>query len=188
MSDSIHFNTPEGKIAKEVASQFISSKVGRNNQTKNNDVREEVVILLRLAREIEKDYGFTFNNMCNRLDVNSENAYFHFSTIAEEILVHGEENWGRIIILYAFAAKLAEKCKQSNNEQMIENIINWLSCLIARKSSWIRESGKGWEGFIKQFEEPRPNPNPKASWLQGLLAATVSCGTLAAIMLIKNSR
>ena len=188
MSDSVHFNTPEGKRAMEVTSQFISSKVGRNNQTQNNAVCEEVVILLRLAREIEKDYGLTFNNMCNRLDVNSENAYFHFSTIAEDILIRGEENWGRIIILCAFAAKLAEKCKQSNNEQMIENIINWLSCLIARKASWIRESGEGWEGFIKQFGEPQLNSNPKVSWLQALLAVTVSCGTLAVIMLIKNSR
>jgi len=182
MSDSCHFNTPEGKIAKEVASQFISRKVGRNGKSA---LREEVVILLRLAREIEKDYGFTFNNMCNKLDVNSENAYFHFSTIADEILVNGEENWGRIIILHAFAAKLAEKCKQSNNEPMIENIINWLSCLIAKKSSWIRETGKGWDGFINQFSEPRPNPKPDG-WLQGLMAATVSFGTLAAIMLIKN--
>ena len=145
MSDIIsNFSTPEGKIAKEVASQFISTKVGNTASKNCSAVREEVVILLRLAAEIEKDYGFTFNNMCNRLDVNSENAYFHFSTIADEILVHGEENWGRIIILYAFAAKLAEKCKQSNNDAMIENIIYWLSCLIARKSSWIRESGKGW--------------------------------------------
>jgi len=183
MSDNVYFNTPEGKIAKEVACQFISRKVGRHTK---HAIRKEVEILLRLAREIENDYGVTLNNMCTKLDVNSENAYFNFSTVAEEILVSGDENWGRIIILHAFAAKLAEKCKQTNNEQMIENIINWLSCFIAKKSSWIRDSGRGWNGFIDQFCEPRPSEK-ESGWVQGLFAATLSFGTLAAVLFIKNS-
>ena len=137
--DNVNFNTPEAKIAKEVATQFISKKLGRH--TKN--IRKEVEILLRLSGEIDDKYGVILNNMCNRLDVNSENAYFKFSTVAEEIL-NGDESWGRIIILYAFAAKLAEQCKQSDNEQMVEKIISWLSCFIARKASWIRDSGRGW--------------------------------------------
>lgn len=185
MSDS-YFNTPEGKVAKEVACQFISRKVGRHTK---HAIRKEVEILLRLAKEIEKDYGMTLNNMCNRLDINSnENAqsYFVFSTIANEILVNGDENWGRVIILHAFAAKLAEKCKQTNNEQMIENIIYWLSCFIAKKSTWIRDYGRGWNGFIDQFCEPRQNHKDN-NWFQGLFAATVSFGTLAALLFIKNS-
>ena len=139
MSSNV-INTPEAKIAEEVALQFISKKVGRDTQTA---LRKEVEILLRLSNEIDSNYGVALNNMCNRLDVNSENGYLKFSTIAEEIY-NGGDNWGRIIILYAFAAKLAIHCKQTDNEQMIEKIINWLSCFIARKACWIRESGRGW--------------------------------------------
>jgi len=176
MTDN-NFNTPEGKIAKEVASQFISRKVGRHSTP---NVRKEVEILLRLAVDIERDYGVTLNYLCNTVDVNKD-GYFKFTTVAEDILKNGEENWGRIIILYAFAAKLAVRCK--NNEQMINNIIYWLSCFIAKKSRWIRESGKGWDGFINQFCDP---PNEKG-WVKGLFAATVSFGTLAAILFLKNT-
>jgi len=180
--ENVNFNTPEAKIAKEVASQFISKKVGRHTR---DVIRKEVEILLRLSNEIENNYGVALNNMCNRLDVNSDNAYFKFSTVAEEIL-NGDENWGRIIILYAFAAKLAEQCKQTENEQMIEKIINWLSCFIAKKACWIRDSGRGWNGFVDQFCDPRASQKEN-SWFQGLFAATVSLGTLAAVLFIKNS-
>lgn len=139
-----NINTPEAEIAKEVASQFISKKVGRNTKC---DVRKEVEILLRLSKEIDCKYGVALNTMCNKLDLTSENAYIKFSTVAEEIL-NGGENWGRIIILYAFAAKLAEQYKQTNNEQMIDKIINWLSCFVAKKSSWIRDTGKGWVSIL----------------------------------------
>lgn len=177
-----NFNTPEAKIAQEVASQFISKKVGRCAKF---ELRKEVEILLRLSKEIDCKYGVALNNMCNKLDVTSDNAYIKFSTVAEEIL-NGDENWGRIIILYAFAAKLAEQCKQTNNEQMIDKIINWLSCFIAKKSSWIRDTGKGWNGFIDQFHEPCNSPK-ETGWVHGLFAATVGLGTLAAVLLIKSS-
>jgi len=181
-TNNSNYNTPEAKIAKEVASQFISKKVGRHTK---NDIRKEVEILLRLSKEIDCKYGVALNNMCNSLDVNSDNAYYKFSTVAEEIL-NGDENWGRIIILYAFAAKLAIQCKQSNNEQMVDKIINWLSCFIAKKSSWIKTSGNGWNGFIDQFHEPNTTQKDNG-WFNGLFAATVSLGTLAAVLLIKSS-
>jgi len=181
-TDSVNFNSPEATIAKEVASQFISKKVGRN--TKNVILRKEVEILLRLSNEIDEKYGVALNNMCNRLDVNSENAYFKFHKVAEEIL-NGDENWGRIIILYAFAAKLAEQCKQTDNEQMIEKVIGWIGSFIAKKSYWIRENGRGWNGFIEQFHDP--HPRKESGWFKGLFNATIGLGTLAAILFIKNS-
>ena len=138
--DDVNFNTLEARIAKEVALQFISEKVGRHTK---NEIRKEVEILLRLSDEINNEFGGTINDMCNKLDVRSENACARFSVVAKEIL-NDNENWGRIIVIFAFAAELAIKCKQIGMEQMIEQIICWLSCFIGKRANWIRSSGKGW--------------------------------------------
>ncbi len=169
-------NTPETQTSKEIASQFISKGLG---QHQNADVRKEVEILLRLTVEIEKDYGTTLNYLCNSISVHTD-GYLELATMAEDIMKSGEENWGRIIILYVFAAKIAKKYQ--NNEQTVQNITAWLSSSIAKKSHWIRETGNGWDGFIKQFSKPH---NEKG-WFKVLFAASISLGTLAAIMFINK--
>lgn len=140
-------NTPEGKIAREVASQFIARKVGK--AVKNFGIRKEVEVMLRLTNEIENLYDI--GNICNRLNVNSDNASYVFYELSEEIFESGI-NWGRIIMLYAFAGKLAEHCKKTNNEHVIEKVSSWLGNAVSRKSSWIRESGNGWVGNFSLFK------------------------------------
>ena len=134
-------NIPEAKIAKEVAYQFIAKKVGR--PLKSQAIRKEVELMLRLTNEIEMKHEMVLKNMCNRLNVNSDNASRIFCEVAEEIFRDGI-NWGRIIVLYAFGGKLAEHCKQTNNEQLIDKVGLWVGSYVAKKSSWIRDSGKGW--------------------------------------------
>ena len=139
--NSPNFNTPEGKIAKDVALQFIRKKVGK--PVKPQSILKEAETMLRLAEEIEQKHDRTLKNMCNRLNVNSDNANIIFGQIANEIFRDGI-NWGRISVLYTFAGKLAEHAKENNNEQLIEKIGFWVATYVATKSSWIKETGKGW--------------------------------------------
>ncbi|XP_057302939.1 apoptosis regulator Bcl-2-like [Hydractinia symbiolongicarpus] len=172
-------NTPEGKIAREVASQYIAKKVGK--PIKNIALRKEVEIMLRLTDEIDNMYDLA--NMCNRLNVSNENAHYVFMEIAEEIFQEGI-NWGRIIVLYAFAGKLAQHFKRTNNEQLVDKVGSWVGTAVSKKSMWVRDCGHGWTGFIQAFGESKgENEN---NWFQGMFAATIGFGTLAAAMLIKS--
>jgi len=175
-----NLNTPEGKIAKEVAQQYIMKKVGKPFK---NLTRKETELMIRLTNEIEIKYEIPLNNMCNKLNVNSDNAARIFWDIADEIFLDGI-NWGRIIVLYAFGGKLAEHAKKYNDEKLIDRIGQWVGCFVANKASWIKETGRGWNGFVEMFHDAKPER--ETTWFQGMFAATVGLGTLAAALYIKS--
>lgn len=137
-SDS--YQTQEAKIAKDIAKEFIFIKVGRPLK---NAPRRETDIILRLSEEIECKHDMLLKSMCNRLNINADNAYKTFCEIAEEIF-KDDINWGRLVVLYTFAAKVAVHCKSSKMDNMVEKIIQWLGNFVARKQIWIKEKGHGW--------------------------------------------
>ena len=131
---------PEAKIAKDLAKEFIYRKVGRSLK---NPVRKECEVLLGLSSEIEQKHDMLLKNMCNRLNVNSDNAYKTFCEVADEVF-KDDCNWGRIVVLYAFGGKLAEYCKNNNMEHMIDKVVSWVGNFISRKAQWIKDKGHGW--------------------------------------------
>ena len=174
--------SPEVRIAEEVCSQFIYVKLGKLDK---DAARQEVLTLLRLERELASNFEVILDHICDGLDVCSEDIHSHLDAIADEVLTNGEVNWGRIVLLRIFAARLAIKCDQSGNNSMIENIIDWLGSQVAKRCSWIRGSGRGWDGFVNQFSARRPIIDT-SGWLHCFLAAAVFFGVLATIVLIKN--
>lgn len=132
--------TQEAKIAKDIAKEYIYIKVGK--QLKNAP-RKETEIVLKLSEEIECKHDMLLKSMCNRLNVNTENAYKTFCEIAEEIF-KDDTNWGRIVVLYTFAGKLAVHCKNNKMDGMIDKVIQWLGSVVGRKQLWIKEKGNGW--------------------------------------------
>ena len=132
-------NKKENKIAQ----QFIFRKLKRCSE---DGMRKEVEILLRLSTEIEKQYNLN--------ELLTQNYTFKdFSAICRRLLDEKNLNWGRITVVYTFAAKLAEKYVEENNEKMVSTLINFLSIIITEKSSWILNHGGGWNGFITRFEK-----------------------------------
>ncbi|XP_065060306.1 apoptosis regulator Bcl-2-like [Rhopilema esculentum] len=172
--------TTEAKIAKDVAREYIFLKVGRPLK---NSPRRETEIIVRLSEEIERKHDMLLKSMCNRLNINSENAYKTFCEIAEEIF-KDDINWGRIVVLYTFAGKLAIHCMNNKMDNMIDKVILWLGNFIARKQIWIKEKGNGWTGFIETFRDAKSD-NEKM-WYQGLVATTLGLGTLAAAFYIHS--
>lgn len=132
--------TQEAKVAKDVAKEYIYIKVGK--QLKNAP-RKETEIVLRLSEEIEGKHDMLLKSMCNRLNITADNAYKTFCEISEEIF-KDDINWGRIVVLYTFAGKLAIHCKNNKMDGMIEKLIQWLGNVIGRKHLWIKEKGNGW--------------------------------------------
>jgi len=170
--------TQEAKVAKDIAKEYIYIKVGK--QLKNSP-RKETEIVLRLSEEIENKHDMLLKSMCNRLNINAENAYKTFCEISEEIF-KDDINWGRIVVLYTFAGKLAAYCMNNKMESMVDKVIQWLGNVVGRKQLWIKEKGNGWAGFVETFRDAKKE-NEKM-WFQGLVATTLGLGTLAAALYI----
>ncbi len=156
--------SPETRIAKDVAKEFVLTKVGRPMK---GSVRKETEVVLRLSKEIELKHEMLLKSMCNRLNITADNAYKTFCEIADEIF--GDEcNWGRIVVLYTFAGKLAAYCKSSNMENMVDKIIVWLGNFVAKKHIWIKEKGRGWVSCPKVILDKQKNARAflrTKSWL-----------------------
>ncbi|CAL8113479.1 unnamed protein product [Orchesella dallaii] len=107
--------------------------------------------------EILDKHSILFNGMLRRFEVTD---YRVFYTIANELFEVSSENnefritWGRVVSLFAFAVKLAQKHKEDQDEDKIDNVVHYLSDYIARELLDFVVNNGGWEGLVKQFPLP----------------------------------
>lgn len=64
--------------------------------------------LRRTVKELSDRHDLVFKGMVNRLKIDEKNAFPTFVIVADEIFDDGQVNWGRIVAVYAFAARLAK--------------------------------------------------------------------------------
>ena len=136
----INFNTPEAKIAKEVAQQFVAKRSG--HIMKNTSLRRETEIMLLRVSELEPKQGDRLRELVKSLDISEENCLKSLTKIGEKML-NAEISWGRIISFFLFTALVMEHLKSSGKDSHTEKISQWLGLCIAQRSTWIRQSG-GW--------------------------------------------
>ena len=89
--------------------------------------------------------------MMKKLDICDRNVLLTFEKVADEVFEDGGTNWGRIVTVYAFSARLAMACKQhgnnnnnDDNDEVLQNIAIQTGKYIWRKlGTWIVNNG-GW--------------------------------------------
>jgi len=62
--------------------------------------------------------------------------------VADEVFRDGV-NWGRIVAIFAFGAKLAQYCMGNGLQQDVDEIVEWVGNYISSLSEWICAHG-GW--------------------------------------------
>lgn len=139
-------STPEAKRAQEIATQFILKKVGLYKED-DSTIRDEVRILLRLYDEVENGNGTTLDDLCESFDLYCAEARDRYEIITKEIFSDGV-NWGRIVMIFLFSAKLALQCKENEHEHLIREVIDWVRVAIGKRSYWIKNAGNGWVSII----------------------------------------
>ena len=122
--------------SEEIVQQFVLCKI---NKSKNSYIAEETGILLKLSKDIEKDYRSIFSEE----GIKKCSTFEHLTLIAKDM--EKDMNWGRLITLYTFVGTIAVIHK--DNEVKIEKLINWLSCC---SNTWINDNG-GWNEFMKRY-------------------------------------
>lgn len=133
--------TQEEEIAYDLARDYIYfNKLGKEDYRTNT---KAAAILRKIGSEIETRHQALLKNMCNKLDIRASTAEITFRTVADEIFSTGI-NWGRVVVLYCFAAEVAVFCFR-NEIDIVEDVVRWISEYVCQRtfSEWIRKAG-GW--------------------------------------------
>lgn len=101
--------------------------------------------MLRTVKELSNRHDIVLKGMVNKLNVNTDNVFHTFVSVADEIFEDGQMNWGRVVAVYAFAARLASSCnKECLQSDWEEKISLYVGKYVGNKlGRWIVENG-GW--------------------------------------------
>ncbi|PFX31800.1 apoptosis regulator R1-like [Stylophora pistillata] len=160
--------------AKALANDLVEYRIGKRNPPPSHTA----AILRRLSDELEDRHSAVLANMCGRLNILTGSAHTKFVQVADEVFRDGV-NWGRIVAIFAFGAKLAQYCFRNGLEKEADDITDWVGNYISSLSGWILSNG-GWEAFNQIFREAYDER--ERSWWKKLCLAAVGFGALATLV------
>jgi len=103
--------------------------------------------LRRIGDDISRDKAL--NSLIGGITVTPNTVYETFFSVASEIFQDGSVNWGRVVMLFYFAYKLAIQVVSQG--QLIDKIIEWVAKFVTeRLASWISSRG-GWTAVREYF-------------------------------------
>jgi len=135
--------------------------------------------------EILDKHSILFNGMLRRFEVTDfrvfsciANELFEVSSTAPEFKI----TWGRVVSLFAFAIRLAQKHKEAHEEDKLDNVVQYLSNYISKHLlDFVVEEG-GWEGLVKQF----PLPDTEEKQVKRAMMWSGLCVGLVATMYVSS--
>ncbi|XP_059168735.1 bcl-2-like protein 2 [Physella acuta] len=154
--------------------------------------------LRRTVKELSDRHDIVFKGMVNRLRPDENDAFQTFVIVADEIFDDGQVNWGRIVAVYAFAARLAKYYTDNNIIVEPERIIGlnndpasshsmsyqkkialFVGKYVANKlGKWVLDHG-GWDAFVEYF--PDQGEFEEKMW-KGVLFTAIGLGALATVV------
>lgn len=134
----------------------------------------------KTVKEISDRHDITLKAMVNKLNMGNGNTFQTFINVADEIFEDGQINWGRVIVVYAFAARLTAHVRQRFPDYE-EKIALYVGKYVGNKlGHWILAQG-GWDAFADFFSD-QSTVEDKV-WKGLLFTATLGgIGALAAVM------
>lgn len=163
------------KEAEVIASDIVTS-FGSENGRKPPD--RFCKTMRKTVQEVSERHDIALKSMVNKLNVSDTNTFYTFVNVADEIFEDGQINWGRVIVVYAFAARLALHVKKSSPE-FEDKIALFVGKYVGNKlGRWILDNG-GWDSFADFFSDE--NKVEDRVW-KGLLYTFGGLSALAAIM------
>ncbi|CAM1303496.1 MCL1 (predicted) [Pycnogonum litorale] len=87
------------------------------------------------------------HNMVKSLNINRNDGYSAFSSVADEVLCDGP-TWWRIVALYAFGGCLVVDCRKQGLNEFANKMTNYIGLYVGDKAGhWIKKQG-GWESLV----------------------------------------
>ncbi|GFR90146.1 BCL-2 protein [Elysia marginata] len=145
----------------------------------------------RIVKELSDRHNMVFKGMVNRLKPTESNSFQTFVIVADEIFDDGQINWGRIVAVYTFAARLAKFHKDNSVSNHLksseiggqvsyqEKIALFVGKYVACKlGQWVLDHG-GWDAFVEYF--PDQGEFEEKMW-KGVLFTAIGLGALATVV------
>ena len=104
-------------------------------------------VLRKVSVELERSHSAFFDNVCDDLTLSRNDPRATFKNVSERVLNRDSLNWGRVVSLFTFGGKLAEWFWNTQQEDKIEEVEEWLAESLSTKEEWIEENG-GWVRLI----------------------------------------
>ncbi|KAK2833637.1 hypothetical protein Q5P01_017526 [Channa striata] len=111
---------------------------------------DEVKAALRdSVSECELRYSRAFGDLHNQLHVTPATVQRTFESVMDELFDSGV-NWGRVVMLFAFAGALCVECVDKEMSQLVVQIVGWVAdYLDNRIQPWIHSQG-GWRRRLQE--------------------------------------
>ena len=130
------------KIARELAGDIVYYRSSEDYY--KPPINEYATTLRRTVDEMSQRHEILFNSMVNKLNINRDNGLQTFINVVEEMFRDGHYNWGRIVTVYAFGARLASYCMEAGMSESVQFVAEYVGSYVAEKlAPWISSQG-GW--------------------------------------------
>lgn len=141
----IHDISQIERIAAELSIDIVVYSSGLKQQP----VNKYALTMRRCVDEMLIKHEILFNGMVNKLHITRENVHLTFTNVVNELFRDGEINWGRVVSVYAFAARLARHLDGQNEDATaIQNIATICGEFVAFDlGGWIEKQG-GWVSLL----------------------------------------
>lgn len=99
----------------------------------------------KTVKEVSDRHDIALKSMVNKLNLDNGNTFQTFVNVADEIFEDGQINWGRIIVVFAFAARLTASLRR-NHSTFEDKVALYVGKYVGNKlGRWILDNG-GWVG------------------------------------------
>ncbi|XP_071489131.1 bcl-2-like protein 2 [Diadema antillarum] len=169
-----------GFIARQLGDDYIGYKVGKTKNRRPPCLHAET--LRRVGDEVEERYAITLNGLVNNLEYDPEkDGEEAFTASLNAMFEEGACNWGRVVMVYVFAARLAKYCQEHGKGYHVGKLADFAGRYVAtRLTPWINKQG-GWDNFNESFKAK--DWKEKAAF-NSLLVTGAFLGGLAALRLL----
>ena len=130
----------------EIITDYTAHKLrscGFNNWKQATDEPAPAMRTMRLlGRQFEDAYIAAFEDMTRNINIEGQEAHEAISNVSSVLFSNGIQ-WGRIIGLIVFAAKLSLKAMEANAPQQVDNIVLWTTNHLKSEDfcEWITQHG-----------------------------------------------
>lgn len=166
------------KMASDLAVDIIQYSCGIIITPKD----ECTLIMRRCVDKMLTNYQYKFNGLIKLVvnDHDDTDIVVVFREVVKHMLKEPAVNWGHIVSIYAFTARITQHLMAQNSPQNKDTIIEtmtevWSSAFSHELENWITEH-EGFDSFVQAFGNCN---SPENSIFKGLFTAIVTLGLCA---------
>jgi len=166
-------------VSLEVADDIVKWSIGRASKSPQSEYAKT---MRRLVEQVLDKHSSLFRGLVTRLSTANMDLSTSVRVIADEEFGDGEANWGRIVTLCAFVARLSQHFQENNMADNVDVLASFLRSYFAdRLNDWIATQG-GWDQFTRRF---RCDSSLEPTIFKGLLATGLALGVIAGMIAMR---